>query len=168
MANNRYPVVCFGEILWDILPQGSVPGGAPMNVAYHLSRLGQRPAIITRVGFDDMGKELINIFSGYGITTDFFQIDYKIQTGRVYAEFRENNEVLYNIIKPAAWDFIEWEDDFKPLIQQAEYFVFGSLITRNKQSKNILFKCLEIANTKVFDINLRAPYFNKKIIEKSV
>ena len=155
MANNRYPVVCFGEILWDILPQGSVPGGAPMNVAYHLSRLGQRPAIITRVGFDDMGKELINIFSGYGITTDFFQIDYKIQTGRVYAEFRENNEVLYNIIKPAAWDFIEWEDDFKPLIQQAEYFVFGSLITRNKQSKNILFKCLEIANTKVFDINLR-------------
>jgi len=166
MANNRYPVVCFGEILWDILPQGSVPGGAPMNVAYHLSRLGQRPAIITRVGFDDMGKELINIFSGYGITTDFFQIDYKIQTGRVYAEFRENNEVLYNIIKPAAWDFIEWEDDFKPLIQQAEYFVFGSLITRNKQSKNILFKCLEIANTKVFDINLRAPYFNKKIIEE--
>jgi fructokinase len=113
-----------------------------------------------------MGKELINIFSGYGITTDFFQIDYKVQTGRVYAEFKENNEAIYNIVKPAAWDFIGWEDDFEPLVQNAEYFVFGSLITRNKQSKNVLLKCLEIAKTKVFDINLRAPYYNKKIIEE--
>lgn len=137
-----------------------------MNVAYHLQKLGKNPALITRVGFDDMGEKLVNICSGYGICTDYFQIDYKVVTGKVYAEFKEHNEVSYNIIKPVAWDFIQWEDDFVPLLQHSEYLVFGSLITRNKQSKNTLFKCLEVAKTKALDINMRPPHYNKKIIEE--
>src|SRR5438067_1563628 len=139
LATNTHQVVCLGEILWDILPDNSVPGGAPMNVAYHLQKLGKNPALITRVGYDEMGKKLVDILSGYGVCTDFFQIDYKAPKGKVYAEFKENNEVSYNIVKPVAWDFIQWQDEFTPLLQQAEYFVFGSLITRNKQSKNTLF-----------------------------
>jgi fructokinase len=165
-ATNIHNVICFGEILWDILPHGSVPGGAPMNVAYHLQKLGKNPALITCVGFDDMGEKLINICAGYGICTDYFQIDYEVTTGKVYAEFKEQNEVSYNIVKSVAFDFIQWEDDFEPLLQNAEYFVFGSLVTRNKQSRNTLFKCLEMANTKVLDINLRPPHYNKKIIEE--
>jgi len=165
-ATNPHKVVCFGEILWDILPHSSVPGGAPMNVAYHLQKLGKNPALITRVGFDDMGEKLVNICSGYGLCTDYFQIDYKVPTGKVYAEFKEHNEVSYNIIKPVAWDFIQWEDDFVSLLQNSEYFVFGSLITRNKQSRTTLFKCLEITMTKVLDINMRPPHYNKKIIEE--
>ena len=163
---SAHKVVCFGEILWDILPHSSEPGGAPMNVAYHLQKLGKNPALITRVGFDDMGEKLVNICSGYGICTDYFQIDYEVPTGKVYADFKEQNEVLYNIVKPVAWDFIQWEDDFIPLLQNAEYLVFGSLITRNKQSRNALFKCLEIGKTKVLDINMRPPHYNKKIIEE--
>ncbi len=165
-VNNSHQVICFGEILWDILPDNSVPGGAPMNVAYHLHKLGKDPVLITRIGFDEMGEKLVNIFSDYGVCTDFFQIDYKVPTGKVYAEFKENNEVAYNIVKPAAWDFIQWEDDFVPILQNAEYFVFGSLITRNKQSKDTLFKCLEFVKTKVLDINMRPPFYNKKIIEE--
>ena len=59
----EHNIVCFGEILWDILPDGAVPGGAPMNVAYHLHKQRKNPVLITRVGNDDRGKELINIFS---------------------------------------------------------------------------------------------------------
>jgi fructokinase len=165
-AASAHKAVCFGEILWDILPHSSVPGGAPMNVAHHLQKLGKNPALITRVGFDDMGERLVNICSGYGICTDYFQIDYKVPTGKVYAEFKEQNEVSYNIVKPVAWDFIRWEDDFVPLLQNSEYLVFGSLITRNKQSRNTLCKCLEIAKTKVLDINMRHTDYNKKIIEE--
>ena len=113
-----------------------------------------------------MGEKLVNICSGYGLCTDYFQIDYKVPTGKVYAEFKEHNEVAYNIVKPVAWDFIQWEDDFVPLIQNSEYFVFGSLITRNKQSRTTLFKCLEITKKKVLDINMRPPHYNKKIIEE--
>lgn len=163
---KNHKVVCFGEVLWDILPNSSVPGGAPMNVTYHLQKLGKNPALITRLGFDEMGKKLVNIFSDDGVCTDFFQIDYTVPTGKVFAEFKENNEVAYNIVKPSAWDFIQWEDGFIPLLQNADYFVFGSLSTRNKESKNTLFKCLEIAKTKVLDINMRPPHYNKKIVEQ--
>ncbi len=166
MYNNTYEVICFGEILWDVLPQSAVPCGAPMNVAYHLNKLGKSPALITRIGFDDKGKELINLLSGYGISTDFFQVDYHTQTGVVYARLKSNNEVVYDIVKPAAWDYIQWEADFETLIGNASYFVFGSLIARNAQSKNILFQCMEIAKTKVLDINIRSSFLDQKLIEE--
>ena len=60
--NNAYKVVCFGETLWDILPHAKLPGGAPMNVAYHLYKLGKNPAIISRIGKDELGKELMQVF----------------------------------------------------------------------------------------------------------
>lgn len=166
MSGNTYQVICFGEILWNVLPKSAVPCGAPMNVAYHLNKLGKCPALITRIGFDDKGKELINLLSGYGISTDFFQVDYHTQTGVLHARLKKDDEVVYDILRPAAWDYIQWEDDFESLLQSASYFVFGSLVARNAQSKNILFQCMEIAKVKVLDINIRSPFFHQKLIEE--
>lgn len=161
-----HKVVCFGEVLWDILPSGAVPGGAPMNVAYHLQKFNKNPALITRIGIDDKGQELMNIFSAHGVCTDFFQVDDKYETGKVFAQPNEYNEVVYDIIKPVAWDFITWDDSFTELLSNAEYFVFGSLAARNKVSKDTLFKLLETAKNKVLDINLRAPHYNRRIVEQ--
>ena len=158
------PVVCFGETLWDLLPDAKLPGGAPMNVAYHLTRLGKNPAIISRIGNDALGRELLDVFNAKNIDTGYIQLDSSYPTGKVFATIKEDNEVQYEIVKPVAWDFIQWDDAFESLIKAAEYFVFGSLITRNKVSKNTLYKCLESANTKVLDINMRPPHFNKKIV----
>lgn len=163
---NKHQVVCFGEVLWDILPSGAVPGGAPMNVAYHLQKLSKNPALITRVGIDKMGQDLMNIFSQQGVCTDFFQVDNEYETGKVYANPNEQNEVVYDIVKPVAWDFIEWDNAFTSLIEDAEFFVFGSLAARNKVSKDTLFSLLEIAKNKVLDINLRAPHYNRRIVEQ--
>ena len=163
---KNHKVVCFGEVLWDILPSGPVPGGAPMNVAYHLHKQQKNPALITRIGLDDQGKELLNIFSNYGVCTDYFQVDYDHETGKVFAEPNEHNEVVYDIVLSVAWDFIQWEDGFENLISSAEYFVFGSLSARNQVSKSTLLKALEIAKNKVLDINLRAPHFNRRIVEE--
>ena len=160
--NNNHTVVCFGEVLWDILPTGAVPGGAPMNVAYHLHKQKIDPALITKIGIDDEGKKLINIFSRQGICTDFFQVDYKNQTGKVYARPANDNEMVYDILMPVAWDFIQLEDELNNLVATADYFLFGSLAARNKVSKATLFRLLEIAKNKVLDINLRAPHFNKQ------
>lgn len=164
-TNNNHDVVCFGEILWDLLPTGAEPGGAPMNVSYHLHKQQKAPALITRIGLDDKGKELVNIFSGHGVCTDFFQVDYEYETGKVYAEPGDYNEVQYDIVKPVAWDFIVWDDSFEKLVSQANFFVFGSLAARSKQSKETLFRLLEIAKSKVLDINLRAPHFNRRMVE---
>lgn len=163
---NIFDAVCFGEVLWDILPSGALPGGAPMNVAYHLYKLGKNPALITKIGIDEKGKELFNIFSNHGVCTDFFQVDYEYETGKVYAEPNEHNEVMYDIVMPVAWDFITWEEGFSDLVFNAEFFVFGSLAARNKQSKKTLLKLLESAKNKVLDINLRAPHFNRRIVEE--
>ncbi len=162
---DHRPVVCFGETLWDVLPHAEVPGGAPMNVAYHLGKLRKKPAVISRVGDDVPGRRLLEIFSSKSIDTSFFQVDVGFPTGKVFAEVKENNEVLYDIVDHVAWDHIEWDDRFAELIGQAEFFVFGSLITRNPGSEKTLFRCLEMANKKVLDINIRPPYFNKKTAE---
>jgi len=164
--NNDHKVVCFGEVLWDILPSGAVPGGAPMNVAYHLHKQQKNPALITSIGIDEKGEQLVKIFSDYGICTDFFQVDYEHETGKVFAEPNEHNEVVYDIVKPVAWDYIKWEDDFENLVSNANYFVFGSLASRNNVSKKTLFQLLEYAENKVLDINLRAPHFNRRIVEE--
>jgi fructokinase len=162
---NKHRVVCFGEILWDILPSGAVPGGAPMNVAYHLYKQKLNPALITKIGIDDEGKKLVDIFSNNGVCTDYFQVDYEYETGKVYATPNVRNEVSYNIAMPVAWDFIQQEDGLKELVDAADVFVFGSLAARNKVSYDTLFSLLEIAKNKVLDINLRAPHFNKQVVK---
>lgn len=162
---TNYKVICFGEVLWDILPSGAVPGGAPMNVAYHLHKQGKDPAVITRIGIDKRGEDLIKIFSDYGVCTDFFQVDYEHETGKVFAKPNEHNEVEYDIVNPVAWDFISWDDQFADLVAKADYFVFGSLAARNKVSRKTLFQLLESARNTVLDINLRPPNYNRRIVE---
>ncbi|MEO8819215.1 MAG: carbohydrate kinase [Ginsengibacter sp.] len=163
---TNYPVVCFGETLWDFLPEGKLPGGAPVNVAYHLKKLGKNPAVITRIGDDELGKELKQVYKSKNIETGFFQVDKKHPTGKVFAEVKDNHEVEYEIVKPVAWDFIEFVPEMEPIISAANYFVFGSLASRDEITRKTLFRNLGFAQTKVLDINLRAPHFSKEILEE--
>ncbi|MFT4153864.1 carbohydrate kinase family protein [Parafilimonas sp.] len=167
MTTNKpyYPVICFGEVLWDMLPAGKQPGGAPMNVAYHLCKLGKNTAVISRIGCDEPGNELLDVWKSRSINTSFFQLDKNISTGKVYARAGNDHEMHYDVVKPAAWDCIQWKEEYNCLVSQAEYFVFGSLAARSSESKAALFKCMEAAQTKVLDINLRAPHFNRENVE---
>lgn len=162
---SMHPVVCFGEILWDILPDKTLPGGAPMNVAYHLNKLGLPPSLITRIGDDDYGRRLMNMLNTNQLNTDFVQVDPQHETGLVHARVGANNEVSYDIVYPSAWDFIEWKEDHERLATQASYVVFGSLATRNQVSRDTLYQLLEAAPKKVLDINLRAPHYNQASVE---
>lgn len=158
-------VVCFGEVLWDLLPDAAHPGGAPMNVAYHLHRQGLQPALLTRVGRDEKGEALRAHLSGQGIDTGHFQTDDRHATGLVYAQMGAQHEVRYDIVWPSAWDFIGWEERFTPLLAGAEFFVFGSLSSRGPVSRETLYRLLEAAPRKVLDINLRPPHFTQPHIE---
>ena len=161
----HHEVVCYGEVLWDILPLKALPGGAPMNVAYHLKKLGTEPALITKIGTDEYGEKLVNILSKGGVTTEYFQVDYKYPTGLVYANINNHQEVVYDIVYPSAWDFIEWKDEFSNLLNEADFFVYGSLTSRNKESRDTLYGLLETAKNKVLDINLRPPHFSRSHTE---
>lgn len=165
-SSPDFKVVCFGEVLWDILPAGALPGGAPMNVAYHLEKLGANPTIISRTGRDDYGVKLKQILEESGVDITNIQLDQNHPTGLVHANMNNNQEVLYDIVYPSAWDFIEWNDQYTSLLQNANYFVFGSLACRNETSYRTLQKLIECATKKVLDINLRPPYFTPEIIEE--
>lgn len=160
-----HPIVCFGEVLWDILPDKSLPGGAPMNVAYHLQKLGLRPAMISRIGADEYGNKLIEMLSGNQLSTAFIQVDQQHETGLVYAKPGATNEMTYDIVYPSAWDFIEQQPALHDLVNNASYFVFGSLATRHFTSRETLYTLLEAPTTKVLDINLRQPYYDQPGVE---
>ncbi len=157
-------IVCFGEILWDLLPSGAMAGGAPLNVAYHLKKLGNTPSLISKIGKDDYGARLLQLLNTHDLPTEHIQTDSTHPTGIVHAFPGANNEVVYDIVAPAAWDFIEATDAQKPLVAEAAYFVYGSLASRNDRSRDTLLQLLAGATTKVFDVNLRSPHYSREVI----
>jgi fructokinase len=161
---QEFKAVCYGEVLWDVLPTGAKPGGAPMNVAFHLQKLGMSSALISKVGNDQWGNDLLSILEQYSLSTQYIQIGADYSTGIVNARSREPNEMDYDIIYPVSWDFISINKEFTALVEGAEYFVFGSLAARNDVSRNTLFQLMDGANKKVMDVNLRPPHFEKATI----
>ncbi|WP_281233082.1 carbohydrate kinase family protein [Flavobacterium gelatinilyticum] len=157
-------VYCYGEVLWDIFPEGARAGGAPFNVAYNLMRMGIDSHMISRVGNDKLGDDLMAQLKNWNIPIDDSQIDLEYSTGTVIAHIDEHNEAHYDILKPVAWDYIHPREDYPKKVSEASAFVFGSLITRNETSRNTLFQLLESAQLKVFDVNLRPPHYSIPII----
>ncbi len=165
MKKDSFDLACFGEILWDLLPSGARPGGAPMNVAYHGQKLGMHSTLISRVGNDGWGDGLVTLLKNNSISTEFVQVDEEHATGGVNATIGANNEVSYDIIFPVAWDFITCNEETIELVQNASFFLYGSLAARNAPSHQTLLRFLEVAKTKVVDINLRPPHYTQALIE---
>lgn len=157
-------IVCFGEVLWDMLPEGNKIGGAPLNVAYHLHKLGMDAALISRVGDDALGRRIHGFIERKGLSRSILQTDTIHPTSTVEAQVLPNHEITYNIIENVAWDFIEYDHSINELITKADYLVYGSLITRNNISRNALYKILESPLIKVLDVNLRKPFYSKETL----
>lgn len=160
-----FNIICFGEMLWDILPGRELPGGAPMNVAYHLQQLSQPAGMVSRLGADDHGRRLLSYLHSKGLATTFIQQDEAHETGKVYARVTPSHDVEYDIQYPAAWDFIAWEPVLAACLQQTPgpgYLVFGSLAARHMVSRGTLEKLLQSNAKKVLDINLRPPHYTQE------
>ncbi|EHQ30669.1 carbohydrate kinase family protein [Mucilaginibacter paludis] len=165
MNRNTFPpAICYGEILWDILPDGPQPGGAPLNVAYHLNKLGVKGSLASKVGNDSNGKKLESLLDRWGLSKDLLQQDDQYPTSEVLAKMNNGNEVSYEIVFPVAWDFIDDSKLISKQISPSTYFVFGSLASRNKVSKDTLFELLESDVIKVLDINLRPPFIGRELL----
>jgi len=157
-------IVCFGEILWDLLPSGKIAGGAPMNVAFHANQLGVNAQMISKVGRDELGQQLIDLLSQKGVDTSLVQTDDNYPTGTVNVTFDTIGSPSYEIIAPVAWDFIYANAINKAAVQSADAFIFGSLAARNETTRNALFELLQLAKLKIFDVNLRSPFYTKELL----
>ena len=158
-------VICFGEVLWDIFPEGEKIGGAPLNVALRLKSLGVATTIVSKVGKDQLGTRLIDFVHEQGLATDYIQQDPVFETGKVNVSLDHNGAASYEIAYPAAWDKITLLPSLEEEVSQADLFLFGSLVTRDTLSKESLLALLKKASFKVFDVNLRAPHYTQNRLE---
>ncbi len=157
--------VCFGEVLFDVLPDEMKAGGSPMNVAYHLAVLGQTSILISRIGSDSKGRELKTILEKKNIRLDHLQVDEQYPTGIAFATPDDGGDMLYYIKEDVAWDHIELKPSHDSLVRKASFFIFGSLVTRSAASRNTLYNLLDIPVTRVFDVNLRPPFVDRQNLE---
>jgi fructokinase len=146
-------VVCFGEVLWDLLPDGRrLLGGAPANVAYHLQRLGVEATLLSRVGRDEAGGQAREELERAGVATGDVQIDAALPTGSASIS-STLGEVCYDFATPAAWDAIEPTD-----AGRLRALVFGTLAQRDCRSRATLRTLVDRAPERIYDLNLRPPY----------
>ena len=159
------PAICYGEVLWDVLPEGPQPGGAPLNVAYHLNKLGVSTSIVSKIGADENGRKLTQLIDEWGIKKQFLQIDRQYPTSEVIAKMNNGNEVSYEIVFPVAWDFIAKDEAVCNGLNSSVYFIYGSLASRNEVTRKTLFDLLDSDAIKVFDINLRPPFIGQELLK---
>lgn len=164
-------VIGIGEILWDILPNNKKLGGAPANFAYHVSQMGLNGCVVSAVGNDALGDEIIK---------DLKQRDLKciIQrdnspTGTVSVSVNESGIPQYVIHKNAAWDNIHYSQDINELAKHTKAVCFGTLAQRSTISRNTISNF--IANIPeqnfpliIFDINIRQKFYTSEIIRNSL
>ncbi|WP_440998508.1 carbohydrate kinase family protein [Fodinibius sp. SL11] len=166
--SDKSNILCIGEVLWDSLPSGLYLGGAPLNVCYHLNQLNIESVIASKVGKDRLGKEAVRRIKMMDISTDLVQFDEQHETGFVGVEFTEGGDPQYNILQPVAWDEIILSDKLGDTAEQSLGLVFGTLAQRNETSRKTIQSLMERGLTLIFDMNLRKPFINKKVIRQSL
>ena len=164
-------VVGMGEALWDVLPEGKKIGGAPANFAYHVSQFGLPSCVVSAIGNDALGKEIIENFTSKGLDQLIAEVPYP--TGTVQVEIDQTGIPLYDIKENVAWDNIPYTEHLDALAKRTKAVCFGSLAQRNVVSRNTINHFLNTMpkdddSLIVFDVNLRQGFYNKEILCKSM
>lgn len=164
-------VVGLGEVLWDCFADSRCPGGAPANVAYQANQLGCRGIVCSRVGWDELGDELIGFLEDQGLSTDYIQRDTDHPTGTVTVDTSQANHPVFTIHEDVAWDFIALTDALKGLVSSAAAVCFGTLAQRGEVSRRTIQHCLAATpkpTLLVYDVNLRQRWYQRTRIEQSL
>lgn len=164
-------VVGMGEALWDVLPEGKKIGGAPANFAYHVSQFGLPSCVVSAIGDDALGKEIIENFTSKGLDQLIAEVPYP--TGTVQVEIDQTGIPLYDIKENVAWDNIPYTEHLDALAKRTKAICFGSLAQRNVVSRETINHFLDTMpkdddSLIVFDVNLRQGFYNKEILCKSM
>jgi fructokinase len=163
-------ILGIGELLWDILPEGPRLGGAPANFGVMTGRLGNHSAILSRIGRDDLGREAVHRLDPLPADTSYLQIDPLHETGSVTVSFNDG-QPSFTIHQPAAWDSMELSDDWIKLAERADAICFGSLAQRSIESRQTIQTLAAQTSSRcirIFDVNLRAPFYSSEIIQESL
>ncbi|MGL4460564.1 MAG: carbohydrate kinase family protein [Planctomycetia bacterium] len=169
-----WKLTAVGEVLWDLLPGGRQLGGAPANVAFHAKGLGADAAMISRVGGDDLGREIQAALAQRGLPVDLLQVDPTAPTGTVAVEVDANGQPSYTIVEDVAWDRLTATNAALERMTAADAVCFGSLAQRTPAARAAVQEL--VARSKIgprpalvaFDVNLRPPFVDAAIVASSL
>ncbi|QEH38278.1 Fructosamine kinase FrlD [Aquisphaera giovannonii] len=166
-----YKILAVGEVLWDMLPSGKQLGGAPANFTFQCRTLGADARLVTRIGDDSLGAEVLDRFRSLGLPTDAVQVDPEAPTGTVDVTLDGAGVPHYTIRAGVAWDRIEVAWPAREAAAAADALCFGSLAQRDEPSRSsirALVGASRAGSLRIFDVNLRAPFIDRAIIEESL
>jgi len=169
--HKQKKVAGIGELLWDVLPQGKQMGGAPCNFAFHALQAGFDAKVVSAVGEDPLGEEILQVMDRLELSKTFVQIQSDYPTGTVTVELSGEGMPNYNIHENVAWDHIGWSEALSTLAGEVDAVCFGSLAQRNQDSGNTIQRFLEATRPeclRVYDINLRQSFYNRDTILHSL
>ncbi len=164
-----YDVLGIGEVLWDMLPTGKQVGGAPTNFAFHARSMGADASIISRVGDDPLGREIVEHLFALGVPTCSISVDPAHLTGVVDVEVAPDGQPRYVIEEDAAWDHLIPEDTDSAA--KADAICFGSLAQRNNVSRQTIRALLRASKPealRIFDVNLRQNFYCEDVVDHSL
>jgi fructokinase len=165
-----FNILGIGELLWDMLPAGPQLGGAPANYTVMAGRLGNHASIISRIGSDDLGQGALEVLKPFPVDCALLQLDAEHTTGSVTVELKDG-QPSYIIHQPVAWDFFELTDMWLAAAAKADAVCFGSLGQRSERSRTTIHSMVKATGPKcqrIFDVNLRAPFYNAQIVRESL
>jgi len=164
-------IVAIGEVLWDLLPTGRRPGGAPANCAAHARALGLEAVLVSRVGDDDAGHALVARVRETGVHTVHVGVDPALPTGTVSVSTDAHGEPRYDIREEVAWDAIAWTPELGALARRADAVCFGTLAQRAGESRETIRRFVAATRRRalrVCDLNLRAPFASPETVGASL
>ena len=156
----------FGEILWDCLPSGRHAGGAPFNVTAHLAQIGVSASLISCIGQDSLGTEILQVAKDKGVNTEFVtRARLGLATGTVLVTVDAKGNATYELVQPAAWDEIRVPTEALEAVARSRALIFGSLAGRSPYNLDQLARLLEVQGPlKFFDVNLRPPFADPPLV----
>ena len=164
-------IVGLGEALWDMLPEGKKIGGAPANFAYHVSQFGLESCVVSAIGNDELGNEILDVFHEKNLKYQLEKVNFP--TGTVQVELDAEGVPCYEIKEGVAWDNIPFTEALQTLALSTRSVCFGSLAQRSTVSRETINRFLDTmpdgeGQCKIFDINLRQNFYDKEVIENSL
>jgi fructokinase len=168
-----FTIVGLGEALFDIFQDRQILGGAPLNMAaaaHQLSLpLGGQAVVVSRVGQDDLGRQITDQLSQRQMEVGYVQTDPDRSTGKVFVTMGDRGEPDYEIVKHVAWDWIQFDPDAESLASGCDGVCFGSLAQRCSESRSSILRFVGAAKraVRMFDVNLRQDYYDQRLIRRS-
>jgi fructokinase len=166
----KYKVFGIGEVLWDLLPSGRQLGGAPANFAYHARALGADGRVISRVGDDALGRDILERLKKLGVPTDRVTVDPTHPTGTVAVTLAPDGQPCYTINEGVAWDNLMPDLGILASIADADALCFGTLAQRCEPSRSTIRQLVAHAPRtaiRVFDVNLRQNFYSRELLDAS-